>query len=673
VSAPPGGPGTPRAFRADDVHLLRAVGDPQLSPDGGRVAFTVGTVDREEDRTRSQIWMVEVGGEARPYTSGDGDAAPRWSPDGATLGFLRPDAEGRPQVWALPAAGGEARQLTHAAVGVGEYAWAPDGSGLAYTAVVLPDGAAPGDPVPFVVRTLPAKVDGRGWRGRERVHLFRDALDGGDAVQLTEGDLDVQGIAWSPAGDRIAFVAGLDPRTAFAQDVCAVPAGGGALERLSDWDGLAQAVAWTPDGRALVVAGQAEWSTDRHTRLYRLDAAGGKPELLAPDLDRNVMLGGPGYPGARPAVVPDGSAVRFCIRDRGCVHVMLAPLDGGPATTLIGDEHRVVSGVTASASGSRLAYLVNDAATPGDVVVAAADGSGERQLTSMNAEVLAGLDVFTGRARTFATPAGEVHGWVLGPDDDEARPLLLDIHGGPHNAWGPGLDTAHLYHQVLAARGWRILLLNTPGSDGYGQEHFGALRGGWGRVDLPAFMAPVEQLVAEGLADADRLAVTGYSYGGYMTSWIVTQTDRFAAAVTGGCITNLVSAYGSMDLGPVLFANELGADLHEDVDRYVDLSPLTHADAVVTPTLILQGAADDRCPVEQAEELFSALLRRGRVETELVVYPGASHLFILNGRPGHRVDYNERVAAWVTRHAEPAPALDPAPAPEPEPEEKVAP
>jgi dipeptidyl aminopeptidase/acylaminoacyl peptidase len=207
----------------------------------------------------------------------------------------------------------------------------------------------------------------------------------------------------------------------------------------------------------------------------------------------------------------------------------------------------------------------------------------------------------------------------------------------------------HIYHEVLASQGWSILRLNPRGSDGYGEDFFTAVVGKWGEIDEQDFLCAVDALVEEGLADRERVAVCGYSYGGHMTNWLTAKTDRFAAAVSGGCLSNYASFYGNSDLGYWIGAHEFGAEAYEARDRYAELSPISYVEGVTAPTLILHGENDDRCPVGQAEEWFVALRRRGE-EVELVRYPGASHLFILTGRPSHRIDYNERIADWVTRH-----------------------
>jgi dipeptidyl aminopeptidase/acylaminoacyl peptidase len=269
----------------------------------------------------------------------------------------------------------------------------------------------------------------------------------------------------------------------------------------------------------------------------------------------------------------------------------------------------------------------------------------------MSAEALDGVDLAVPVERSFTAPDGvEVHGWVLRSSEATgAGPLLLDVHGGPHNAWNPVFDGVHLYHQVLAAQGWTILYVNPRGSDGYGEDFYTAVIEAWGTADLDDFLTPLQALVDEGVADPARLAVTGYSYGGFMTCWLTSRTDRFAAAITGGCVSNQVSLFGTSDLGWYLGAKEIGATPTGEPKRLHEHSPITYVGAVTAPTLVLHGEADDRCPIEQAEQWFASLRGAG-VTTRMVRYPGASHLFIALGRPSHRLDYNRRVVEWLNEH-----------------------
>jgi dipeptidyl aminopeptidase/acylaminoacyl peptidase len=642
-----------RPLEVDDLWAIPQIFDPQLSPDGRHVAYVVSVPHREKDESASRIWVVSVeDGSTRQYTNGLADSSPRWAPDGGSIAFVskRGDDE-LPQLWVLPFGGGEPRRVTEFDGAVSEPAWAPDGRSLAFAGLV---DETPGDDreaaksAPQVIDRGPYKMDGLGRLGALRKHVFVVPADGGDPNQLTTGETFAASPAWSPGGDRIAFV-GIEP--GFDLDpvasVWTVPAGGGEQFRVTEDGRFHQAVAWAPDGSSLVTVG-ADLPVGGHAKLFTVPADGGSPWELAPSFDRNVMAGDVGYPGAMPAFTPGGGRLLFCGRDRGCTHLYELDAHGGEPRKVVGGEDRVVAGMTVGAD--RLAMVVATPATTGEIHVAGLDGSGDRRLTSHFAEALPDVELLTPEARTFAAPDGtELHGWVLRGGTGAPAPLLLDIHGGPHNAWNPAFDGEHPYQQALAARGWNVLMLNPRASDGYGEAFFSATLANWGLADEGDFLAAVDALVEEGAADPARLAVGGYSYGGYMTCWLTARTDRFAAAVAGGCVTNLATESATSDLGLVMATTEFGSFPHEKPEVFAERSPITHVANVSTPTLILHGEQDQRCSVEQAEQWFAALRARGR-EVQMVLYPGASHTFILDGKPSHRIDYNRRFAEWVLRH-----------------------
>jgi dipeptidyl aminopeptidase/acylaminoacyl peptidase len=630
-----------RPLGLDDVFTVRAPSDPQLSPDGTRVAFVITTAHRDADENRSAIWVLDVDGatEPRQLTDGPADAAPRWSPDGSELAFVAGGRGESTELRALPMTGGESRVVA-AAKGLRSAAWSPDGTRLAYLAVV---GAGEAHE-PVVVRRLGYKADGAGLLAEQRAHLFVVGREGGDATQLTTGDFSIAGQpAWSPDGARLAWLAAVDPDRDLdmVTSLFVTDADGGEPTRLTESPFIAAAVTWTPSGDGFVIAGRERMRVG-HTSLWTLAASGGEPVRIAADFDRNVMIGGPGYPGSPPKVRADGERIVFCARDAGATHVYATQLDGAPEK-ILGDGAFNISGVAVDAAQTRLIVVASTPSNPGEVYV---DGVRCTSLWPDDLEVIEPVE------RTFTAPDGTpIHGWVVRRDDAESPgPLLLDIHGGPHNAWNASLDLEHLYHQTLAQQGWTVLYVNPRGSDGYGEAFFRAVAGAWGTSDADDFLCAIDALVVDRIADPARLAVTGYSYGGYMTCWLTATTDRFAAAVSGGCVSNMISDMATSDLGYYLAWLEMGGGPGaENIELMEKLSPITYVDAVTAPTLILHGENDDRCDIGQAEEWFGALRVR-RVETELVRYPGASHLFILNGRPSHRIDYNRRVADWVVEH-----------------------
>jgi len=643
----------PRTLGPDDVLRLTAPAEPQLSPDGRLVAFTRLAPDPERDRDVGHVWVVPTaGGEPVRWTAGErGDGAPSWSPDGRRLAFLsaREPGEGvARQVWVVEAAGGEARRLTDLPGGVREIAWAPDGSRLACVAIVRPPAEGEAERArPVVVDRLGYKADGIGLLAGARAQLFVVGLDGGPARQLTFGDSRVSGPAWSPDGAAIAYsdATHADRDIDQASHVFVVAAAGGQPRRVTGGPGVALCPAWTPDARRLVFIGRPR-ADHLMNGLHVVDAAGGQSAPLLPGFDRTVMAGAPGYPGGPPRVDADGR-VTFCARIGGCVHLFRAGLDGGVVEPLVSGDDRVVSGF--STAGGAIAFVASDACQPGDVFLRGADGA-ERRLTELNRELLAEAPPVRPERRVFTAPDGvHVEAFVYRPAGGGRAPLLLDVHGGPHNAFAAALTGAYLYRQELVARGWCVVAPNPRGSDGYGLDFLEGVRGGWGRLDQQDFEAAIDGLVAEGAADPDRLAVTGYSYGGFTTAWLIGQTRRFRAAVAGGVVTNLSSMYGGSDTGGSLALHELGSEPFQSWAPFDELSPVRHAARIETPLLMLHGESDDRCPIGQAEDLFT-LLRRRRREVRMVRYPGASHLFIVNGRLSHRRDYQRRLVDWVTEH-----------------------
>ena len=638
-----------RRMKIDDLTDLAVPSQPALSPDGDRVVYVLRTMDtpiKGEDRNVDQLWIVPTsGGTPRRLTTGTSDTSPVWSPDGSKIAFLRDG-----QVHLLPIEGGEPERVTDLALGAGNPAWSPDGARLAFAAPV-----DPGTGGPLVADRLDYQADGSGMFGAVRSQVHVVDLASGECTQLTDGTEHAGAPVWSPDGTTIAFTRSVgedsDLRFRIAVHLLDMTDPKALPRVLAFADGVARTVSYSADGESLLVVG---WSGDPvgHARLFRVPLDGGAPVDLTGSLDRNVMPGAPAYPGGLPQEGADGR-ILFCLRERGCTHLWSIAADGSDARAVLDGAGRVVSGL--SVAGDLAVVALGTPTSYGELVVVDVAASIETVVTEHGA-AFADVEPFERVERTFTISDGtEVQAWLVrDPDHDLGRtgplPLLVDIHGGPHNAWNAAADEIHFYHQELAARGWAVLLVNPRGSDGYGEEFYDAVHGAWGVADANDFLEPIDQLVAEGLADPERLAVAGYSYGGFMTCYLTGHDDRFAAAVAGGVVSDLVSMGGTCDDGHFLSAYELGGAPWQSPTRYAAMSPLTKVADVRTPTLVIHGAADLTCPVGQAQQWHTALRELG-VPTQLVLYPDASHVFILLGPPSQRLDFNRRVLDWVEQHA----------------------
>jgi dipeptidyl aminopeptidase/acylaminoacyl peptidase len=598
------------------------VGEPALRADGGLVALTVSAASLDADARTSYVEVLDLDGRTVWRSDGPDDRSPRFAPAGALLGFTCGVG-----VRVVDPESGYVATTLDAPGAVRRWAWCHDGRAVVATTAV-PDERAAHDPI---VADRPAyKRDGEGFTpGRSAVGLL--GLDG--AYHTVAGPFEATGdIAWHPAGYVLVCLPADGRR--WRWDLVAFDAATGQ-ERWrtphDDWDRASSPVA-LPDGRVLYVGGPAG---PEHAELVITDGASVTPIPIG--LDRNVTIGAPAYPGAPPVV--DGDDVLFTANDDGCSRLHRVALDGGSALAA-STAGEVVTGLDARAD-----VLVTTTAT--------GSSPGELRLHRTVLRRHEPIELpWTVERLAVATPDGApVPAWVLRSTVATGRaPLLLDIHGGPHNASNGALTTANLHRALLAAEGWHVLLVNPRGSDGSGIEWFRGLErhGGWASADLDDLLAAVDAAVDAGIADPDHLAVTGYSYGGLATAALTTRTDRFRAAAMGGSLVDLRAFVTSADLGPVLFGREVGGTPWAvgDLERR---SPITHVGAVRTPTLVFHGTADQRSPVTQAEQWYQSLQALG-VPSELVLYPGASHGFVTAGRPSWVLDVGRRIAEWVLRH-----------------------
>lgn len=648
---------------AEDLFQFALIDDLALAPDGDLVAMTIRRADATADRYHAHIQIVPVDGRpAWPLPAGAWiDHAASWSPDGSRLAFLS-DRTGLEQVW-LATPDGRLQQLTSFPLGAsGQPAWSPDGRRLAVSAaeaVGTDGGPAPivaADAPPFTLTRICYRVDGTGYLGTRYQHLRVVDAETGASTRLTEGPFSDLTPAWSPDGSRIAFVSNrMDERLPeFRSAVWVVPAGGGPALRVTPEDGVALTPVWSPDGSELAYRGLLPgpaFARNHHVLLAAATGAG-TPRSLTGDFAGHVGGGifsdtvraGEGAPCL--AWTPGGS-LRFLAADRGRVHIFETNRTGSVSRLVGGD--RVCALLRMSRDGRTMVYAAADPVHAPDLYAADTDGGGERRLSRLN-PWLDERRLPRPRPLAVTAPDGRaIDAWLIPPaggQEPVAGPLVLDVHGGPHSSFGHAL---FFDMQLLAARGYGVLFVNPRATRGYGDAFATCNIGHWGEGDSPDLLAAVDAAVRTGWVDSGRIGVMGLSYGGFMANWLVGHSDRFRAAASENSISNLASLYGTADIGWYFLPDELGAEPDEDPGRYARLSPLGAVEHITAPLLLLNSLEDWRCPVEQAEQLYVALKRRGRT-VEMVRFPGQSHVLMLSGRPGSRLARYRHLERWFATH-----------------------
>ncbi len=634
-----------KGLRPGDLGVLRWAHDAQISADGERVAWVEAGLDLDRDRPVSNI-MVSPSAAAAPrrFTAGPHDAAPRWSPDGRYLGYLS-EVDGSPALHLAPLAGGVPLKVETPGP-VRFLAWSPSGDSLVLVVSVTPATPTTDDPKAAnagkVIRGMANRLDGRGYlAGRD--HLFICTVEDRSVRQLTSGDYDHRHPCWSPDGTKIGYFSDRsrrrDDEIEFA-NLWVIPAAGGGRAKVAAKVADAADPSFSPDGKRIAFVGILDSNMPlpgRNASLFVVPADGSsEPVHVAPDLDRPVVAG---QPVGNYAWLSNRELL-FKIADRGTISIQRAKIGERRARPVLTGDLEVTSVAVAKRAGKpQVVFTAAWIDKPGEVFCRELDGDSRRgrQLSSAGKDFLEAVDLLpTKRLVAKARDGMSIEYFIISPKAERgAPPMFLDIHGGPNSSHPyPGLLHSC---QALAAAGYVVVLPNPRGSIGYGEDFATKVTGDWGGEDYYDLLACADDVIRRGLGDANRQFVGGYSYGGYMSAWMVGHTDRFKAACVGAPVIDLVAEFGASDVG-MWIPETMGVDPWDPSRALQQRSPLSHIPNVNTPVFLYVFEGDLRCPTDQADAFFNGL-RWHRKEAEYVRYPGGSHMsFGILGAPSSQTE-----------------------------------
>jgi dipeptidyl aminopeptidase/acylaminoacyl peptidase len=633
-------------FGIDDYLALQFISEISISPEGSFVAYTVTSSDLEKDSTRDVVWMQpSAGGDPIRMTTTEHDASsPQWSPDGRFLAIMSDRKDETTQVWLLDRRGGDAQQLTEFKQGVDSFAWSPDGKRILLVAADptpadLDEEELP-NPRPYVVDRLQFKEDYVGYLSRHRTHIYVVDVATREVKQVTSGDFDDSEPAWSPDGAQIVFVSNRTKTPDRNRNtdlwIVSVDDNDLPLRKLTTSATADASPSWSPDGRTIVYTSTVAGALP----IYAI------PQLTVVDVESgatavNASLGETQV--FEPRYAPDGKSIYAITEYQAEQHLVQIDAASGAVQSLVEGTH-VVTELTVSSAGE-LYVLVSRPQLP-DELYALQQGE-LNQLTFINQALLENLQLAQVRKESYQSADGTtieaLYVFPPGFKEGKAYPGILFIHGGPMEQWDLRFDYEA---QMLAAKGYVLVMPNPRGSWGYGQTFAEAIRGDWGNLDYQDVMGGIDHGIDEGWIDENRMAVYGWSYGGMLTNHVITKTDRFKAAITVASATLYVSNYGH-DQYQRWWEEELGLPwLPENREKYDRISPFYKLDQVATPTLIVGGEDDWNVPIQNSEQLYIVLKRRG-IPTELVVYPEQGHTW--SDVPSYDKDLYQRYFAWLER------------------------
>jgi dipeptidyl aminopeptidase/acylaminoacyl peptidase len=630
------------------------VSSPAISPDGKLIVFVRTVVDHENDNYESHLWTVSTdGGDPTQITQCDGnDITPIWAPDGKTIYFISNRAvngDKKNRLWSFPINGGESRLVLEQG-NIMNASLSKDGSKLLYLARTEEESETPTEKMDEVmwVTKLRYKMDGQGYYPYTRPHVFIADLSSGKVKQITKGPYDVSSPSWSPDNKKIAYLA--DPANgdySRMRDIYIKPLEEEAY-KVTASDSLIFSVDWSPKGDRLVYTGRKptdlEYPHYANTDIFIISSEGGDPRNITKNLDRTV-----GAYGASVEWVNE-NYIFFRVPDHGSYHIYKVEVDTSKVSPLTEGNMNITS-FSLSEDASKIAYDSSDATWPREIFVLC---ESSKRLTYMTGPIMKKWVISTPEEFWFTASDGvEVQGWIVKPNDykiGEKYPFILEIHGGPHGAYGFNLATAEHEFQMLARNGYAVAYFNPRDSIGYGEE-FGAIaEGSWGERDWYDLMEGVDHVLANyDYVDKNRMGVAGGSFGGFMTNWTIGHTDRFKAAVTMRSVCNWFSQVGYSDVSWGYSGIGNYREPWEIPEKYLKHSPITYADKMTTPLLIIHSEFDHRCPLPEGEQLYYTLKRLKR-EVEYIRFANNSHGLSRIGKPSHRTARLRHILRWFDKY-----------------------
>lgn len=655
-------------IQTEDLLKLKSVVDPRLSPNGNEIVFVQTHIDKEKNDYVSNIFYMDLTDKkVKQWTYGNHRTnSPSWSPDGKELAFVS-TREGKSQVFVLSRSGGEAKQITFCKNGARNPVWSPCGKKIAFSVVIGEDESIQdritdekkeeNELQPLEVENMKYKSDSSGFLNlTQHSHVGIVHLETGEVEQITEGKHHFSLESWSPDGKYITYTADTseDQDLSFKSDVYLLNVETKVATPVTNGSGRFWQASWSPNSRYLTFLGnEQEFKNATHSKVWIYDLETKELNCFTSEIDAPVgdyVVGdfqqGATLPGVQWA--EDNKSFYFLVSDHGNTIVYYGNIEGEIYPALHESQH--VYGFSLNQKKHTAIVAISTPTEPGELFAVNLQNAEKEQLTYVNKDFLETRELSDVEAIEFESENGwKVHGWLMKPvgfEEGKKYPLILEIHGGPHAMYA---NTYFNEFQILAAQGFAVLYVNPRGSHGYGQKFVDAVRGDYGGNDYQDLMNAVDYVLEKyDFIDKNRLGVTGGSYGGFMTNWIVGHTNRFKAAITQRSISNWISFYGVSDIGYYFSEWQILADLN-DIEKLWKHSPLAYAKNIETPLLILHSEKDYRCPIEQAEQLFIALKRQQK-QTKFIRFPESNHELSRSGKPNLRMKRLDYINEWLLQY-----------------------